>query len=83
MVQHIREEESMEHDAVVWDAAPPMQPPGSLPPTDTTEPTDQSDAVEDSVTNTEEVSTQPFYNKVTPIYMSIEKPTAQVFRQGS
>ena len=82
-MQHIREEEGMEHDAVVWDAAPPMQPPGSLPPTDTTEPTDQSDAVEDSVNDTEEVSTQPFYMEVTPIHMSAPKPAAQILRQGS
>ena len=33
----------MEHDAVVWDAAPLMQPPGTIPPTDLGDPTDQND----------------------------------------
>ena len=54
LVQHIRDEEDMEHDAVVWDAAPLQQTPGILPPSDLTELTGNE---EDSLIDVLEVGT--------------------------
>jgi midasin len=58
-VQHLRDEGAMEHDAVVWDAAPLMQPPGTIPPTDLGDPTDQND---DSQADNTEQTRQPQFS---------------------
>lgn len=56
MVEHVRVEDDMEHDAVVWDAAPPQHVPGILPPTDTTNPSDVTEDVENHAIITPEVT---------------------------
>ena len=79
MVQHMREDEDMDHDGVVWDAAPVKQAPGSLPPSDPT-----SDNVEDSTTDTAEVdshlpTTQLMY-KMCMLVVHIAEEGAQALR---
>ena len=79
MVQHMRDEGAMEHDAVVWDAAPLMQPPGIIPPTDLGGPTDQND--DSQADNTEVYKCAIILVNV--VHVSAANKTAPIFRQHS
>ena len=83
MMQHMRDEGDMEHDAVVWDAAPSS---GKVPPTELCDPSDLNEDMENTKIDAAEVGVQCAFLQVTFVHVCVlyaASSTAKVYRQHS